>query len=272
MDTSYTHRARKRFGQNFLVDQNIIERIVKAISPSPSQALIEIGPGQGAITDKLLQQAKQLDVIEVDRDLAALLRSRHGANPTFTVHEMDVLKFDFDLITCPEDGYRILGNLPYNISTPLIFHLLNYHEKIKDMLFMLQLEVVNRMASDAGDKNYGRLSIMVQYYCKVERLFKVPPGSFDPAPKVDSAIVKLTPYTVLPHPAQDVKTLQNVVRVAFTQRRKTLRNSLKTLLSPEQLTSIGVDGSLRPEKISLADYVKISDFISQQSLTEGTET
>lgn len=258
------HRARKRFGQNFLVDASIIERIVKAVNPQQGEPLIEIGPGKGAITEKLLAACDHLDVIEIDRDLASRLQSSYGSNPGFTLHESDVLKFDFNTIACPVQGFRILGNLPYNISTPLLFHLLKYNEQIHDMVFMLQLEVVKRMAAGIGDNNYGRLSIMIQYFCKVEMLFKVPASAFNPAPKVESAIVKLTPYRTLPFPAINPKMLEKVVRIAFGQRRKTIRNSLKTLISASQIEALDINNSLRPENISLQDYVRISDFLSQQ--------
>lgn len=258
------HQARKRFGQNFLIDQTVIERIVKAINPNKGQPLVEIGPGQGAITEKLLASCGQLDVIEIDRDLAALLRSRYDSHPGFRLHENDILKFDFDTLECPEEGFRILGNLPYNISTPLLFHLLQYQNKIRDMVFMLQLEVVKRMVAGVGDNNYGRLGIMIQYHCRVEKLFNVPATAFDPAPKVESAIVKLIPYDSLPFPATDTKLLEEVVRVAFTKRRKTLRNSLKTHITEEQLSSLNIDASLRPEKISLEQYVNISNFLASQ--------
>lgn len=258
------HRARKRFGQNFLIDQNIIERIVKAVNPQQGEPLIEIGPGQGAITEKLLGGCGQLDVIEIDRDLAAILNTKYGSHPGFQLHESDVLKFDFNSLSCPEKGFRILGNLPYNISTPLLFHLLTYHKKIRDMVFMLQLEVVKRMAAGVGDSNYGRLGIMIQYFCKVEMLFKVPANSFNPAPKVESAIVKLTPHKEFPYPAINPKMLENVVRIAFTQRRKTIRNSLKTLLPASEIEALNIDSGLRPENLSLQDYVRISDFLSQQ--------
>lgn len=266
----YQHRARKRFGQNFLHDQNIIDRIVKAAHPQPGQMLVEIGPGQGAITEKLLAQSSKLDVIEIDRDLAALLNQRYASHPGFTLHEADVLKFDFNRLPCPDDGLRILGNLPYNISTPLIFHLLNYQERIKDMLFMLQLEVVERMCATAGENNYGRLSIMVQYFCQVEKLFNVPATAFNPQPKVESAIVKLTPHTTLPFPALNTLMLEKVVRVAFSQRRKTIRNSLKTLMTPDQMEQVSIDSSLRPEKLSLGDYVKISDYLELHSPEDTT--
>ena len=254
----YQHRARKRFGQNFLHDQNIVERIVKAANPGGEKCLVEIGPGQGALTEQLLAQNGRLEVIEVDRDLATLLRGRYEGHPGFCLHERDVLKFDFNEIIC--DGpLHIVGNLPYNISTPLLFHLLNYHSRIESMLFMLQQEVVERLAADVGEKSYGRLGLMVQYYCEVEPLFRVPASAFSPQPKVESAIVRLTPHAVLPCPTRNPATLAKVVRIAFGQRRKTIRNSLRSLLSAEQLEALDIDTNLRPENLSLQEYVRISD-------------
>jgi 16S rRNA (adenine1518-N6/adenine1519-N6)-dimethyltransferase len=262
-----THRARKRFGQNFLHDPSIIGRIVKAVTPRPDQFLVEIGPGQGAITAPLLDAARQLTAIEIDRDLAAALRARFAAHPGFRLIEQDVLKVNFaelgDGRTIAPGSMRILGNLPYNISTPLLFHLLDYRELISDMTFMLQLEVVDRMAALPGSSDYGRLSVMMQYHCKVEKLFTVPSGAFTPQPKVESAIVKLTPWRPLPHPARNPDTLARVVRTAFSQRRKTLRNTLKTLLPADQLDVLGLDLNLRPENVGLRDYVRISDLVDQ---------
>lgn len=255
----FRNRPRKRFGQNFLHDQNIIDRIIDAINPGKNQHIIEIGPGKGAITGKLLAVTDSLRVIEIDRNLAAILRTKYGSHPGFILYEADVLKFDFNEIECPEASLRILGNLPYNISTPLIFHLLNYHSKIQDMVFMLQREVVNRLAAGVGHKNYGRLSLMVQYYCQVEPLFKVPPTAFHPQPKVESAMVKLTPYRQLPVPAKDIRILENVIRTAFSQRRKTIKNSLKTLITVDQLQALNIDINYRPENLSLHEYVRISD-------------
>jgi 16S rRNA (adenine1518-N6/adenine1519-N6)-dimethyltransferase len=266
-----THRARKRFGQNFLHDPNIIARIVRAVTPRPGQTLIEIGPGQGAITAPLVEAAENLTAIEIDRDLAAALRVRFAARPGFRLIEQDVLKVNFAELaeghgdSQREGSLRILGNLPYNISTPLLFHLLDYRDLISDMVFMLQLEVVDRLAAQPGHPDYGRLSVMMQYHCKVEKLFTVPPGAFFPQPKVDSAIVKLTPWRPLPHPARNPHTLERVVRVAFSQRRKTLRNTLKTLLPPEKLELLGIDLNLRPENVGLKDYVRLSDLVDQHS-------
>ena len=259
------HRARKRFGQNFLHDGGIIERIVRAITPQPGQRLIEIGPGQGAITAPLLAAGADLTAIEIDRDLAAALRQRFAAEPRFQLVEMDVLKFDFASLGSAPAGLRVLGNLPYNISTPLIFHLLRYAPLIHDMVFMLQLEVVERLAARPGSDDYGRLSVMVQYHCKVEKLFKVPPGAFHPQPKVDSAIVRLTPLRPQPFVADDPLLLERVVREAFGQRRKTLRNTLRSLVSVEQFNSLGIDPARRAETLSLEDYVRIANLLTAGS-------
>lgn len=255
------HKAKKRFGQNFLEDEGVISRIIKAINPKASDELVEIGPGKGAITQHLLHSCPTLNVIELDRDLIPILLSQFVASyPDFKINQSDALKFDFSSLLKTEDSrLRIVGNLPYNISTPLIFHLLTYNNNVEDMHFMLQKEVVDRMAAKAGEKHYGRLGIMVQYYCQVENLFDVPPESFNPQPKVNSAIVRLKPYKKLPLVANDVKTLSNLVNVAFQQRRKTLRNALKQLISVEQLENLNIDTSMRPEKITLAEFINISD-------------
>jgi len=190
-----------------------------------------------------------------------ILTDKFSSHDNFRIHEGDALKFDIGALAGTEK-LRVVGNLPYNISTPVLFHLLQYHEKIQDMNFMLQLEVVERMSAGVGDKNYGRLSLMLQYFCQAEKLFNVPPQAFSPQPKVNSAIVRLTPFRELPLTAKDVDCLKLVVRTAFNQRRKTLRNSLKTLISAEQLGELAIDMKLRPENLSLGDYVAISDAVS----------
>ncbi|WP_051174364.1 16S rRNA (adenine(1518)-N(6)/adenine(1519)-N(6))-dimethyltransferase RsmA [Marinimicrobium sp. LS-A18] len=255
------HRARKRFGQNFLVDGNVIDRIVGAINPQPGELLVEIGPGKGALTARLADKAEHLRVIELDRDLVPWLKVQFEKHPDFELFQADALKFDFTTLMKDEQSLRIVGNLPYNISTPLIFHLLTYAGQVKDMHFMLQKEVVKRMAAGPGEKAYGRLGIMVQYDCQVEPLFEVPPGAFDPAPKVDSAVVRLTPHARRPFTATNRNTLSQLVNVAFQQRRKTLRNALKNLVEPEQLDQLPVDASLRPEALSLEDYVRLANAI-----------
>lgn len=268
MSELYQHRARKRFGQNFLHDAGIIHRILRAIHARPDQHLLEIGPGQGAITEGLLGSDARLDVIELDQDLIPLLKMRFGLDPKFTLHQGDALKFDFARLVEGGEKLRVVGNLPYNISTPLIFHLLDHAAVIEDMHFMLQKEVVERMAAGPGGGDWGRLSIMVQYHCRVEHLFNVGPGAFNPPPKVDSAIVRLVPHAVLPHPAKDHRLLERVVREAFNQRRKTLRNTLKNLLDAQAIEAAGVDGSLRPEQLDLAAFVRLADQLALQTKPE----
>ncbi len=258
-----SHKARKRFGQNFLVDHNIINRIVSAVYPKKDQTLVEIGPGQGAITQPLAERCDHLRVIELDRDLVPWLKVKFEKHPDFQLHQADALKFDFSTLVREQEPIRIVGNLPYNISTPLIFHLLSYAKIVTDMHFMLQKEVVKRMAASPGEKAYGRLSIMTQYYSRVESLFEVPPEAFNPAPKVFSAIVRLTPFDVIPHPTQHIKTLERIVSIAFQQRRKTVRNALKPLLTIETIDSLPINTSVRPENLSVEDYVNISDFLGE---------
>ncbi|CAD5107006.1 16S rRNA (adenine(1518)-N(6)/adenine(1519)-N(6))-dimethyltransferase RsmA [Zestomonas carbonaria] len=265
MSELYQHRARKRFGQNFLHDAGVIHRILRAIHPREGERLVEIGPGQGALTAGLLGSGAQLDVIELDQDLIPLLKLKFGLEPRFSLHQGDALKFDFAQLSSEPHSLRVVGNLPYNISTPLIFHLLDHAHLIRDMHFMLQKEVVERLAAGPGSGDWGRLSIMVQYHCRVEHLFNVGPGAFNPPPKVDSAIVRLVPHDVLPHPAKDHRLLERVVREAFNQRRKTLRNTLKQLLDAGAIEAAGVDGSLRPEQLDLAAFVRLADQLAGQT-------
>lgn len=261
MENGLQHRARKRFGQNFLHDQSVIQRIVESIAPQCGDHLLEIGPGQGALTEQLLRSEAKFDCVELDRDLAKYLNEKYQSLENFTLYQQDILKFDLKRLNNTDNSLRVIGNLPYNISTPVLFYLLRSHSLIKDMTFMLQLEVVQRMAANLGDKNYGRLSLMVQYFCEVEHLFNVPSAAFTPQPKVSSAIVRLRPHVNFPLQASNVKNLQLVVRTAFNQRRKTLRNSMKTLLSQQALEALPIDLTLRPENISLAEYITISDLL-----------
>jgi 16S rRNA (adenine1518-N6/adenine1519-N6)-dimethyltransferase len=258
------HRARKRFGQNFLHDPHIIRRIVQAVNAQPDDHLVEIGPGQGAITEGLITSGAQLDVIELDRDLIPGLLASFVTRPNFKLHNADALRFDFRSLRKHSEPLRIVGNLPYNISTPLIFHLLSYSELISDMHFMLQKEVVDRLAAAPDSRDYGRLSIMTQYFCQVQPLFDVPPGAFKPAPKVTSSVVRLRPFQQLPHQTIDYHLLEQVVRTAFSQRRKTLRNCLKTLCDDELLQSVGIDPQLRPENVPLPVYVSIANALAMQ--------
>jgi len=255
------HQARKRFGQNFLHDEAVIDSIISAINPRPGDKMVEIGPGLGALTEPLLIASDgKLQVVELDRDLIPILRTKFFNYPDFMIHEGDALQFDFDQLAEDEQQIRVVGNLPYNISTPLIFHLLQNISSIKDMHFMLQKEVVERMASQPGNSAYGRLGIMTQYYCKVQPLFLVDPSAFKPAPKVESAIVRLVPHKTLPYPVDSVERLQNVVRIAFTKRRKTLRNALSGIVAPEALEDLKIDASLRPENLSLEQYSLLSNW------------
>ena len=254
------HRARKRFGQNFLHDPGVIQRIVDQIYPQPDQHLVEIGPGQGALTKQLLDIVGKMEVIELDRDLIPILQQRFGS--ALIIHQADALQFDFcSLQKEPDEKLRVVGNLPYNISTPLLFHLMEQSHCIRDMHFMLQKEVVERITAGPGNKHYGRLGIMLQYYCQTEMLFTVGPGAFNPAPKVDSAIVRLTPHAQPPVAVNSVEQLAWLVQQAFTQRRKTLRNNLKGIMDAECITSLGIDPALRPERLSLADFAKLANAV-----------
>ncbi len=256
------HRPRKRFGQNFLHDPIIIRNILAAIAARPGQRLVEIGPGQGAITRQLLEQCGELDVVELDRDLIPILNANCAGLGELRIHNVDALRFDFTTLVDAEHKLRVVGNLPYNISTPLIFHLLDSARVIEDMHFMLQKEVVDRLAAGPGSKAYGRLGIMVQYHCRVEHLFNVPPGAFNPPPKVDSAVVRLVPHAAPPFEVTEQKDLARVVTQAFSQRRKTLRNTLKKLLDSTAIESLGIDPARRPETITLEEYAKLANAVT----------
>jgi len=259
------HQAKKRFGQNFLHNDAVISDIIDAINPEPGENLVEIGPGLGALTEPVVERAKKLSVVELDRDLAKRLRHHPFLAPHLTIYETDALNFDFAQLAFDENGIeqplRIFGNLPYNISTPLIFHLLTFKDKVKDMHFMLQKEVVERMASGPDCKAYGRLSIMTQYQCQVMPVMEIGPEAFKPAPKVDSAIVRLIPHKVIKNPVKKISALNTVCLAAFNQRRKTIRNGFKKLISVEQLASLDIDANLRPENLTIDDYIKLANFI-----------
>ncbi|MBI5784446.1 MAG: 16S rRNA (adenine(1518)-N(6)/adenine(1519)-N(6))-dimethyltransferase RsmA [Rhodocyclales bacterium] len=248
------HQARKRFGQNFLVCRGTIARIVEAIAPRREDRVVEIGPGLGALTEPLLERLDHLDVVEIDRDLIARLKDSHPPE-RLTVHEGDALEFDFGEIG---SDLRIVGNLPYNISTPLLFHLATYAASVRDMHFMLQKEVVDRMVADPGTADYGRLSVMLQYRFHMDRLFVVPPGAFNPAPKVDSAIVRLIPKPAAELTVRDEGALAKVVSAAFGQRRKMLRNNLRELFSEAQLRDLGIAPTARAEELTVEDYVRLA--------------
>ena len=260
------HRPRKRFGQHFLTDPGVIAEIVRAIDPQPADTIVEIGPGQGAITEPLARKAGKLYCIELDRDLAAILRHRFRGSDNVTIREADALNFDFHELG---DSLRIVGNLPYNISTPLLFHLIESRDCITDMHFMLQKEVVNRMTAVPGSKAYGRLGIMLGCHLGVEALFDVGPECFDPPPAVTSAVVRLVPLGSDRPVIDDEKLLGRLVATAFSQRRKTLRNALKTLLDENELRTHGVDPGKRPETLPIADYVTLANYVSRRGGDSG---
>ncbi len=242
-------QARKRFGQNFLIDQGLIQRIIRAIGINPKQRVIEIGPGQGALTKHLVDLTEELSVIEIDRDLVTLLQTQY---PSLDVICEDVLKANLaDLLR--NKPARIIGNLPYNISTPLLFRLFQHASQIEDMHFMLQLEVVDRMTASPSTKAYGRLSVMTQLYCRAEKLFEVPPEAFSPRPKIMSAIVRLTPEPAVGRINHE--RVEQLLIQAFSARRKTVRNALKGLVSEAELLSLGIRPDLRPENLSVNDYI-----------------
>ncbi|MBB66568.1 16S rRNA (adenine(1518)-N(6)/adenine(1519)-N(6))-dimethyltransferase RsmA [Alteromonas sp. K632G] len=271
--THLGHTARKRFGQNFLHDDYVIGQIVSAINPQHEQNLVEIGPGLGALTDPVCDEVEALTVIELDRDLAKRLREHPFNGDKLTVIEQDAMTMDFTELakTMPvkDKGLRVFGNLPYNISTPLMFHLFSHAACVDDMHFMLQKEVVNRLAAGHGSKSYGRLSVMAQYYCKVMPVLNVPPGAFKPPPKVDSAVVRLIPHKTPPVDVVSVATLERVCAQAFNQRRKTIRNSLKESLTEAQISALGINPTIRAEVLSLQDFATIANAVS--ALEEAQE-
>ncbi len=251
------HRARKRFGQHFLHDQNIIDLILRAINPLPGDHLVEIGPGQGALTYPLLQRCKDLIAIELDRDLVPVLQRESKRYGNLEVINADILEFDLASLG-KEKKFRLLGNLPYNISTPLMFHVLESMSQIEDMHFMVQKEVGLRIVAGPGNNNYGRLSVMLQYRCECQYLFDVGPGSFSPPPKVDSAVVRMTPLAEPAHDIGDEKIFSAIVQAAFGQRRKTISNSLRSQVSRESISACGIDPSLRAENLTIGDFARLS--------------
>ena len=252
------HRARKRFGQHFLHDRSVLDRIVAAIDPQPDDRVIEIGPGLGALTIPLLARVRRMEAIELDRDVIPRLAENAGAHGELLIHAADVLTFDFRALAGSGAKLRICGNLPYNISTPLLFHLLDAQDAILDMHFMLQKEVVARMAAAPGSKAYGRLTVMLAVHCRSEHLFTVGPGSFRPPPQVDSAVVRVVPHTAPPFTVADPARFAAVVAAAFGQRRKTLRNSVAGLVSPAGFAAAGIDPSRRAETLSPAEFAALA--------------
>lgn len=260
---SVSHKARKRFGQNFLTDNTVIDRIIHSIHPQHGDLMVEIGPGLGALTCPLLRRLGKLHVVELDRDIIPKLSQACGRFGELHIHNQDVLEFDFAGLTENSQPLRIVGNLPYNISTPILFHLIKYGPLIRDMHFMLQKEVVERMAAEPGGHEYGRLSVMLQYHCEVWSLFNVPSHAFRPQPKVESAIVRLVPHARAPVLVDDYTLFEQVVKQAFSQRRKTLRNTLKTICDADIIESAGIDPGLRPEQLTLTQYVELCNRINR---------
>ncbi len=251
-------RPRKRFGQHFLHERGVIERILRALNPQPGEVMVEIGPGRGALTRGLVGRVGELHVVEFDRDLVDWLRQAYTPDQ-LTVHSADALSFDFRALRHDQRRLRVIGNLPYNISTPLLFHLLDQMDTVQDMLFMLQKEVVDRMAAAPGGKEYGRLSVMIQWRARVEKLFDVPPGAFTPPPKVDSSVVRLVPHAAPPIEVADPARFEAVVRAAFAHRRKTLRNNLKGLVDEAGFARAGIDPVRRAETLTLEEFAHLSN-------------
>ncbi len=257
------HKARKRLGQNFLQDEHIINNIIASLAAQKDQHFVEIGPGLGALTFKLLPLIKQLDVIELDNDLADFLQNIALTKDKLIVHNTNVLEFDFQqLQNLP---LRIIGNLPYNISTPLIFYLLTFTKIVNDMTFMLQKEVVERITAKPNTRAYGRLSVIIQYYCLTHYLFSVPAKAFKPRPKVESAMVHLIPHQIKPSVAFDENQLAKIVKIAFMHPRKTIANNLKSLMNMKTLENLAISPQKRPGALSVQDYVNISNYFAEQS-------
>ncbi|MBX3616137.1 16S rRNA (adenine(1518)-N(6)/adenine(1519)-N(6))-dimethyltransferase RsmA [Nitrosomonas sp.] len=254
------HKARKRFGQNFLIDQSIIAKIIAEIHPQKNDRIIEIGPGLGALTKSLIRMVDHLDVIEIDRDIAARLHDEF-ARDKLTIYTSDALRFDFASLG---NNLRIVGNLPYNISTPLLFHLSQFKEHVFDMHFMLQKEVVERMVGAPDSSNYGRLSVMLQYRFDMEYILDVPPESFSPMPKVESAVVRMTPKTKFIIKAANEDLFSQIVSAAFSLRRKTLRNALYHYLKAEDFIALEIDSRARAENLPLEKFVAITNYLSHK--------
>lgn len=266
------HRARKRFGQNFLHDQGVINDIVDAIGPTDEAIMVEIGPGLAALTEPVAEQVEQLHVVELDRDLAARLATHPFLKDKLVIHQADAMKFDFANIARGQSKkMKVFGNLPYNISTPLMFHLFEYAEQIQDMHFMLQKEVVERLCAGPGTKDYGRLTIMAQYYCRAMPVLEVPPECFKPAPKVNSAVVRLMPRALDERFDLNPAMLSNVCHQAFNQRRKTLRNSLKQLVTEQELIDLDMDPTTRAERVPLQSYFRLSQYLSNKQAEQNDD-
>jgi len=266
-----THRPRKRFGQHFLHDQGVIRRIVDSIHPQADDVIVEIGPGEGVLTHQLAPRCGHLHALEIDRDLAAALTTHYADNPAVSIHLADALKFDICSLADTGTPVRLVGNLPYNISTPLLFHFMHHLGCIRDMHFMLQKEVVDRLAASPGNKDYGRLSVMIQVLCETDSLFDIGPGAFRPPPKVWSSVVRLVPRSTPLIEPQQVVVLGKVVQQAFSQRRKTLRKSLQGMIPAEAMRSRGIDDGRRPETLTLEEFILLAKLVTGADRS-GSET
>ena len=251
-----SHRPRKRFGQHFLRDPGVIDAIIRAIAPAEGDRIVEIGPGDAALTRPLARRVSALHAVELDRDLASRLRREFADYANVTIHEADALTFDYAALG---DSLRLVGNLPYNISTPLLFALVDHREHILDMHFMLQKEVVDRMAAEPGSKAYGRLGIMLGCHFEVEALFDVDRLAFDPPPEVTSSVVRLRPHAAGTFDIRNEALLSRLVAQAFSQRRKTIRNALRNTVDEATLEAVGIDPRLRPEAVPIASYVRLAN-------------
>jgi 16S rRNA (adenine1518-N6/adenine1519-N6)-dimethyltransferase len=254
-----SHRPRKRFGQHFLIDPEVIEKIVSAIAPRDGEIIVEIGPGQAAITEPLSILASELHAVEFDRDLAAKLRERYSARDNVTIHEADALEFDFSSLG---ERLRVVGNLPYNISTPLLFRLLDFREHLVDAHFMLQKEVVDRLCASPGNKSFGRLTVMLGCHMESVPLFDVPPDAFSPPPRVTSSVVRMRPLPPDRYDLRDPGMLERLVKLAFSRRRKTLRNALQGMVDPAMLEEVGLDPGWRPEQVPIEAWITLVNQVS----------
>ena len=270
MNKPPAHRPRKRFDQHFLRDDGVIQHIIDEIFPRAGEHIVEIGPGEGVLTTRLAESDIRLDLVEIDRDLIAHLGGVFRDNEQVTINEADALKFDFSDLKQTEKPMRLVGNLPYNISSPLLLHLAKYADDITDMHFMLQKEMVDRMASKVGGSNYGRFTVMMQYYFDIESLFDVYPDAFNPPPKVMSAVIRVVPRKTL-LPLSDAKVLEELVKQAFSQRRKQIRNTLGQWFSAEQLADCGVNEKDRPQQIPVEAYVKLANALFERR-EQGAKT
>lgn len=264
------HKPRKRFGQNFLVNQEVVAQIMRVILPQKSDHIVEIGPGLGVLTQCLVGRVGYYDAIEIDWDLVHKLKLVYGEEKSFHLHCADALTFDLHSLLQGTEHLRLIGNLPYNITTPLLFHVMQYAAIVEDMHFMVQREVADRLVASPGSKTYGRLSVMMQYYAQVEKVFDVAPTSFAPSPKVYSSFIRLIPFKTLPFAANNQENFATIVQTAFNQRRKTIHNSLKEWVTEQQWQEMAINPQLRPEQLSLEQFVMISNIIDKHKKRRGS--